>query len=201
MQNRTAIFLLLISVCLGACRQKNTDTEGYIRYMLNQDNGLIQEKEVDGIVFRAQWMTPEMMALKEKKQLTVNEVAFKKMVEEYGTLKYVSLSITGREDEHIHSVLVKEQIDPDNTEAYMNMDAQSDLQLVYGSDTAQCVLYSFSKTYGLAKQFSIAAAFEVKESKHTKDYTLEWNATVLNRGLLKFKFYNKDIQNIPHLNI
>lgn len=201
MGNRIWFWMMLFVVVMSSCRTRTTDPVGYMKYVTNQKNGLLQEKEIDGMNFKVQWMTPEMMALNELKKTEVGKSEWQKIIKEYEGMQYCKLTIEGKNDEHIHAVLASESIDGEEIEAYLNLDAQKSIFLTSGEDTSRCALYSFSKTYGLAKRFEIATGFESNIGKENDDYVFELDASFLERGLVKFRFSKADIRNIPSLNI
>ncbi len=173
---------------------------GYVKYMNNQNSGLIQEKEVDGLVFKVRYLTPELMALNDLKTITPAESDFNARLKEYAGLDYYNVTVgSKRADGHVLAVLEDEGIDPVKAEDFLNFNMQANIQSVEGADTGKCVLYLLSKTYGLSKEYNIQAGLDVGKHSTINDKTFEMNTDLLNRGLLKFRFKQEDIDRIPSL--
>lgn len=189
------LFLLL----LVGCNKKTATVEGYVRYMNDTDNGLVQQKEIDAMVFEARYKTPELMALSEIKKTEIKPEEWESVLGEYQGLTYCVMTISAADDNHIYQFLRNEGVDEQRVEAYLNFEAQKDFCMVEGEDTAKCVLYTCSKTYGLAKQFSLALAFDDENIPEGRDKVLEFNAGFLGRGLLKFRYGKSDLSRIPKI--
>ena len=201
MGNKIWLWTGMILLTVSSCRTKTTGIVGYMKYMTNPKNGLVLEKEIDGMDFKVQWMTPDLMALNELKKTRIDQKEWEKTKKEYEGLLYCQLTIKGMNGQHIHALLSSENMDIESVEAYLNLNAQKDIYLTSGEDTSACVLYSFSKTYGLAKQFDIATGFDNKIGNEKEDYVFEFDASFLERGLVKFRFKREDIVNTPILTI
>jgi hypothetical protein len=199
MRNSSRVGVIWLFVLFYACAEKEADPESYRSYLTDEKNGLVQEKEVDGLIFKAQWLTPEMMALNEMKATNDKNTGWDKLMSEYQGLAYLRLSIYGNEVGNVHAALAKDGLDVETIEAYLNFDAERDVSLLCGKDTMRAVLYNFSKTYGLARQLDLATGFDLANTDTTADITLDWNTSVMNCGLLKFRFLRKDIDRIPNL--
>lgn len=196
---RWCIVLMVLLEMFG-CNIREVGVHDYLNYMNNKKNGLIQTKEVDGLVFEVRYLTPELMSLNELKTENVEKGKFRKTLKEYEGLNYYKIKISGNEEgKHVYNVLKDEGIDPIEVEAELNFDMQQNIYTVQGSDTGACVLYVFSKTYGLAKTYDMQIGVERKDSLNKNDAVVEINSGILKRGLLKFRFSNTDIQNIPLL--
>ncbi|MFM2305512.1 MAG: hypothetical protein RLZZ367_181 [Bacteroidota bacterium] len=200
MQNKLYLAILLLCLLFAGCGRKTAGVAAYVQYLNKPDNGLVQQKEIDGLVFKAQLLTPELMALNEIKKTEIENAEWQRVYPQYKGLMYYKITIADEHGGHIYAALHRDGYDGNDIEAHLNFGGQKDLLVVSNTDTAACVLYSLSKTYGLAKQLDMAAAFENK-AKPGNDYVLEFNAGFLNRGMLKFRFKRTDIDNIPALTI
>lgn len=195
---RISLILLIVFLITG-CTQKKVGTKAYLKYIADDGNGLIKSKEIDGMIVEVKYLTPEAMALNEIQDLSVNKQRFDKVLSEYKGFDYFNIAIRAKKERHIYELLNSEGISEQPIEEYLNYKAQPDLYLVTGSDTAKCTLYSYSQTYALAKQFDIATGFVNIDSSGTNNKVLEFNATMFNRGLMKFVFDRNDINNVPAL--
>lgn len=183
---------------ISGCQKHTAGIKDYIRYMNNPKNGLVQEKEIDGMVFKVRYLTPELMALNELKSVNVNAVTWQKTLKQYDGLVYGKITVAAKGGEHILKLLNDQEIDGDGVDEYLNYKAQNDIMMLDGKDTAGCVLYNYSKTYGLARQLDLAVGFNAANTLKG-DRVIEFNPELLQRGLLKFRFKQGDIDNIPRL--
>lgn len=194
-------FLWVCGVLLSSCEKKALNAAEYRAYFQDSGNGLVQEKEIDRLVFRSHFLTPQVMAVNEAHALGTGSQSIQVLTDEYSGLTYFNLTVAGGGTEHVHSVLAREGFNIEETEAYLNFDGQKDITLLAGQDTFPCVLYNFSKTYGLAKQLNLSVAFDLPDNHQADDLTIDWNASVFNRGLIKLRFDKNDIVNIPNIKL
>jgi hypothetical protein len=198
-QNRSVVYLLGLMLLIAGCEKSTVSVNEYIEYMHDKEMGLIQTKEMDGLVIKVRYLTPELMALNELKSISVSREVFDSTLNGYQGLKYYSMSMMPSNGGHVYGFLKDEGISAEDIEAHLNFDGQADYKLISGKDTAKCVLYTFAKTYGLAKQFDVVLGFDVKSSPGGEDIMLEMDASFLGRGLLKFRYERDDINGIPSI--
>jgi hypothetical protein len=192
-------FLLMLATLFAACSKKKVDVPGYLKYMSNPDNGFIQKKEIDGLLFEVRYVTPEYLALAEIRDERVSQYEFDTLLKAYQGLNYYHIKISDIDGGYVYNVLRNEGIEPLQVEDAMNFGAQQNILEIQGVDTAECVLYQMSKTYGLSKTYDLEVA--VNSGKVNSDVVLEFNTGILNRGLLKFKFDKNTFERIPLLNL
>lgn len=174
-------------------------TKAYVKYINDPDNGFVQKKEVDGLLFEVKYVTPQYLALAELAGKDIAKSEFDTLLTSYTGLNYYRIKISDVSGEYVYNVLRNEGIEPLKAEEALNFSMQQNIIEVQGADTFDCVLYQISKTYGLSKTYDMEVA--VSSGVITNDVVLEINTGVLNRGLLKFKF-DKDVLNrIPLLTL
>jgi hypothetical protein len=178
--SRAFAVVLVIGCMLCACSKRTAGVKDYLKYVNSDKSGLVQTKEMDGMFFRLKYMPPEWMALNELKKTSIDIEQWNQTLEEYQGLAYCKMTISCKDDEHIYSFLRGEGMDEQDVEAYFNYNAQHDFFMVSDADTSKCVLYSFSKTYGLASQFDIALAFEPAKDATAGDKVIEFDASLFN---------------------
>lgn len=189
-------------LCLfSQCNESVLSVKDYVAYMNNPKNGLVIQKEVDGVMFKLSYITPELMALNELKKVNISAKEWDEKLAEYKGMMYANLSISAVTDDHVYTTLGREGLSEDEIDFNYNLNAESDFMLLRNADTVKCVLYSFSKTYGLAKTIDLALGFDATSEDNSGDKVVEYNAEFLNRGLLKFRFKQSDLANIPSVKI
>jgi hypothetical protein len=200
-RNRLLVLVVFGITTLASCGKRSAGVQDYLGYVSDPKNGLVQEKEIDGLVFELKYQPPQYMALNELKQVEIQDDVWDSTLQEYAGLEYCKLTVRCKDCEHVYSLLQQEEIDIEGVEAHLNFDGQRDFLLIQAQDTSKCNLYSFSKTYGLGKQLEIALAFEPGKGKSDGDRTVAFDASVFNRGVVKFRFKKDDLENIPTLTL
>ena len=199
-RNAVFFFLLIVFSSMGSCRMKTAKPKEYLHYIQSKSSGLVQEKEIDKIVFEVRYLTPEAMALNELKSLTPEKKEFKKALKEYEGLNYYQMKIRSKDpDGHIFNTLKAQGFSSEDIERHLRFEAQNKISVEEGKDTCSVLLYSFSETYGLSKDLVVALGTENKDTMKIHDKTFDFDADILNRGLLKFKFNRSDLNKIPKL--
>lgn len=193
----SSVFALIFLLASGCNGRGSTDPQGYIKYIHNSKNGMIQEKNMENIKFGALYLTPEAMTLMELKG-NASKDTFTKLLPGYQGLQYVRFNVQPVGDGHIYNSIRQNENDPSDVESYLNLDAQKDFFMVSGNDTSRCVLYSFSKTYGLSVNWEIMLGFEKKDS--TDDIYLKYDDKISGSGLLSFCYKRKDVLALPLIN-
>lgn len=190
--------LVILLICLSGCSgHKVTSAQGYLKYLFNKKNGMVQDKSIDALKYEAIYMTPEAMTLGELKD-NVTQAKYMKLLPEYNGMQYVRFSIKANKLEHVFNAVKEEGKDPDRIEEYLNLQAQEDFMLISGGDTSRCGLYSFSRTYGLGHDWQLLLGFEKKDT--TGDVYLQYNDMVADNGTLSFKIKRDDIKKLPTIN-
>lgn len=199
---RLLLFLLLgvTSLLLWSCnnRPKDANTTDYLAYIRDDKNGLIRKKEIGDMEYEIRYLTPEAMALAELKDISAPVFMLDSTIKTYGQLAYFRVNI-GSKQGHLFNTLKAAAINPDEAESYLNFDAEKDFQLSAGTDTSSCVLYSFSRSYGLSNAWQLMLAFDVSERNRKQDLVLTYEDHITGSGILNFRFSGADINNVPKL--
>lgn len=188
------VLVVLIFLTGGCSGRGSTDPAGYIKYMHNPKNGMIQEKTLGSIKYGAMYLTPEAMTLMELKD-SATQKSFGNLLPQYQGLQYVRFNIQPFGKGHIYNSVRQSDEDPGDIERYLNQDAQKDFFIVSGKDTSKCVLYAFSKTFGLGVNWEMMLGFEKKDT--VDDIYLKFDDKVTDSGLLSFRYKRKDVLTLP----
>ena len=198
----TVVAVFITSCCTGCNGVKVLMPDDYLKWMNDPSNGMVKQKEINGLMYEVKYLTPEVMALNELRKTNVGKEEFQNIRKQYGNMNYFRLRIYDKGGGHIYNYLRKKRVDPDEVEAYYNYSAQKDWIVISGSiDTAKCTLFTFAKTYGASVEFDFEMGYINRDSLRKGDMSLEYDDRVLNNGTLKFLFSSKDLQKIPQIKI
>jgi len=173
----------------------------YLKWMSDSNNGMVKQKEINGLIYEVKYLTPESMALNELRTTDPGKENFEKVEKRYKGMDYFIIRLFDKSGSHIHNYLQKEGRDPDAVEAYLNYSAEKDWQMLSGNDTTKCALFTFSKTYGVSNEFACEMAYAADSARRGNDITVEWNDRALDNGTLKFLFSAKDLDRIPQIRL
>ncbi len=201
LQSKTTIIIIMVVFFIGCGGKKNLYPSQYLRWMNTESNGLVNKKEVDGLIYEMEYVSPEWMTLNELKTTQPVKADYERARKRYGQMEYVLFKIYDKPGTGVRSLLEKRGIDPDQVEYYFNYQAAHDFRMIAGKDTFPSALYAFSKTYGVSKEFAFEMAFAVPDSDRTNDNRVEWSDGAMGNGLMKFGFSSSDIKNIPGLKL
>jgi len=202
---KSCCFLLLTTqlFLLCGCRERVLSPKAYIKYMTDSKHNATKQKSMDKLKYTVHYMTPEMMALREIRDLSfLDSKLFDSLKNEYTGLCYFDMRVESSEDgEHIYNALDKTKQEVANAEWYMSFDMGKDFMLVSGNDTVSSALYHFNSTTGLSKVYDYSLAFNRKKGTEQKDLILVYEDKIFGDGLLKFHFSAAEIQSLPKLKL
>jgi hypothetical protein len=188
-------FLLLITSCEGGLRP--------IEYKkaIEEDKNLIKVREIGTWTFDLKYVPTDYLILKNANGQIIDRQWLSKQQIEKGNLQYFEMRISsndGKSDALAAEVSSKEDyFDRIN---YLSFEIQRDVNGQVNGREIPCVLSHFDRTYGLGKDIVLALAFPV-DLVSADDFTIQFNATKFNSGLLKFHYDTKDIKGITPLKI
>jgi hypothetical protein len=205
MKDLNKVVLLFIAASLMCCNSKQTlNREAYIRWMNDPECPLKNEKQIGDYTFIAQYKPIDLVALGEFSiEDLPNGVAFDSIKKEFEGMQYFVLKIgVSDASKDMLSFGISNQQEYYNRVEYFATHAQQDLYLVEGTDTLPCRLYHFERTYGVSPFNNLLIGFENNmEADNVKTKRLHFNDQALGHGMLQFNFSEKDLKNIPQLEL
>lgn len=190
-----AIVLIIASSCANIVKP-----DKMVEFVENPENGLFAEKEMQGVQYRTHFRPVEYMASAEflkKPEKTISEI-----INEVSGLQYFSFEISNKENKG--DVLKKNVTSMDEyfqRIEYFSYMAQNDFTLVDGSDTLDCVLYHYERSYNLTPSHRLLLAFPAKKADDSgkQDKILSYNDQVFGSGRINLCITADNIQKIPKL--
>jgi hypothetical protein len=184
-----------LTSCVGG--KADLDKQAYVNWVLNPNNGLVKEKQIGEYGLELQYRPLELIVLTENNGVQVDVMELR--CEELSVSQYFNLKLKSKDP----LLKVMDIGNQDEQDYYAKLDyftngIQADLKLIDGSDTLNCMISVFERTYDLAPYVTFALAFDNK-GQNTGDKTLYFNGDKLGLGPVYLKIEGEEIKNTPNL--
>lgn len=206
--------IILPCLFIGCSGYPALDREDYVKYVTNEDNGILATKEINGINYQLQYEPINLKVLKKVKNRAVTVDQYKLEVENFKGSQYFIFKIALKNFQgDLLKYEVKDQSDYSNRVNYFSFQMQHDFYLLEGEDSLKCNLFHFERTYGVSPFCTFVLGFDSRDDileiprsltykeNIKNDKILIYNDQVFGVGTLKFKIKAIDINNIPELTI
>lgn len=185
----------------AACTNGKVTPEEYILWTADPSNGLIQETNIGEFKFIVEYQPSEKFALREllEDPDKIDVTRFDSIKREYEGSVYFLVKIgsaDGSNDDFMKKGITSEREYFDRMQ-YFNSEVSNDIILVNGSDTLNCLMHHFERSYSLTSFNTLLLAFE--NTNKVNDLTLIINDQVLGVGKLKFFIAQQTLTRIPHI--
>ncbi|PCI97037.1 MAG: hypothetical protein COB15_08720 [Flavobacteriales bacterium] len=202
-------FLFFIVACNG---ESSLNKEDYVHYVTNEDNGLLNTKEINDIEFHLQYEPINYKVLKKVKNRLITPKQYREDVERFKGGQYFIFKIALKDKQgDLLKYEAKNQEEYADRVQYFSSRMQNDFYLLDGKDSLKCNLFHFERTYGVSPFSTFVLGFdsnnELKEVGNTvkeivkDDKVLVYDDKAFGVGPIKYKIRAKDINNIPELTI
>ncbi|HEY1039938.1 MAG TPA: hypothetical protein VGF30_11060 [Bacteroidia bacterium] len=184
MKTKYWFILVIVGVVFQSCKR---DCNEYINAVESKENGLLQEKEINGIIYSIQYQPVDYILYNEFKTCDLNVPAIQKRKEELGNLLYFELKIKAKDNT---DVLMKNLDNKDqyyDRLNYCSFDMQDDFSVINGGDTVISSLYHFQNNYGLHSHVSFMLAFD-KAKQATDVCKMYYKDYAFGNGAILFEF-------------
>lgn len=199
--------MIFTTLLISSCNQSIDDINAYMKYLSDEDNGLVKEKSVGGIQMKVKYLPKDYLAyndLKTNKNITstlidsvketyANSITFMMIM---GPDKHESFDITrvGVNDYQEFAQRLEE----------MNFNMKQYVQLKVGDKTFAPELAQMESTYGLEQSRKIVFVFNAIDEEGNKiltgdDAQFVYTDELFNTGINKFKFNVDAIEALPVL--
>jgi hypothetical protein len=177
-------------------------------YLDDPDNGLKKKKSVGDMHVSLTFLPCELLAFQEMDKMTSSHTIelFDSLKQTYENQLTFKLSFSAGDEENDQNVInagIQSYVDYSDRIKQLSFGIENDIKLVVDSAIYYPVLTKLEDTYELKKEKDIIVVFSPKENpdefKTTSNFKLSYFDREFGMGLLKFKFSNKDIRNLPEL--
>lgn len=202
-KNKVTLFLFTLIVFFQGCRQgRSSLTEAeYIRYINEEENGFIRNKEVNGISYEIRLNSPELMALKQNHFASVPRKTIAQEIKKYEDALYFDLIIKDTKSsikvkEFVYEYTLKSQL-----LSYINTEFQKDMRLVEGEDTISCAVMHMEPLSKLRPELRFSLSFRKNLQAAKQDLQFVLTDEIFKNGPVKFSFDETDLNYLPTLKL
>lgn len=209
------LVLVLFSIYLGSCTGKGSiGPQDYIGWIGDPENGLIVEKEIGELVYKAKYCPYDyeiLRTMKNSGEEINSDTYHTKLSSGVGSQKFVIEIKNANEEGDVLASGAKSDDEYRQRIVYLSYNVGNDIILIDGPDTLLCKLAQFEQMYKSAPYVRINAVFEMPTEQasqfqlglrpESNDKTLIFNDVVWGNGIVKLRISADDLNNIPELEI
>ena len=196
---KVPIILILVVIIGSACNKTLTPKE-LISYVNNPDNGLVHEKEINGIKLKLAYKPHQLLAFQEIMAIdSLTKVKEREITKRYNQQHYFVLSISQGGKEILSSAADRQRFSQLVSQFAFGMGQKITLTTAE-NDTLTLLDFHYPRMYGMAPSTDILFVFE-KEKQKTKSLIFYIDEFGLRTGNTRFKIHTQDIHKINNTNI
>lgn len=169
----------------------------YTNWVETEENGLVNARQMEDIVFTVHYLSKEEMALRETGGDTTGG-AWQAAMDAKGNMQYYKLVFRLAEgNQDVLRYDLRDETEYFSRSNYLAFGIEKDVYLLCGDERLPCRLHQFTPMYGIAPQAEVVFAFDETDPEHTKNRTLVIEDQLFGSGILQFEFTAENIKNIP----
>lgn len=193
------LLFLFLMVAFFSCKKESLSRDAYVKYVTDEDNGLIKKQEFDGITVELLYQPLEYIYLKERKDSIISTIDFENWKKEKSQYEFYILRLRSTKTNEIAQHNASNFGDYAQVLDYFVADFQNDIVKVSGKDTLTCLLYHYERNFGISANNNFSLVFS--KDKQSIDKTVIVDLGIYDLGNVKFRFNKEDIDNLPKLAI
>jgi hypothetical protein len=191
-------FMGFVLIMLGCNKQEVLNGNDYVHYVENENNALMNKKEIQGLNFQLQYCTTEYLLLKEYKTDHIAEKVIEERKKQNDSLVFFKLRISAKGESDVMNYNIHATDDYYARVQYLSYGFEENIALLNGNDTIFPAVFHFERTYGVAPFADFIMAFNTY-IKEDDQFQVLIDDKAFDTGILKFTYNNKDIHSIPKL--
>lgn len=172
----------------------------YVQFVRSEEGGLKQFVKKGNFTFEIQFKPLDYVALMEQKDKATFATISKRKKELNG-LQYYNIKIQSNHGENVLKSGISEEKEYYNRLNYLSTFLKQDVRIIQGTDTLKPVLYLFERNYGLAPFCNSVIAFQEPDSAYINKKNIIINERAFIKEELRFTIEEKDLKNIPTLEL
>lgn len=198
--------ILLLTVSLWSCSESLSPSQ-YISWVNNPENGLVSNKSIGNFQFDLQYRPGPYLTLMELGNTEFSDEEYKSTLHHFDDQYQFLLRIKlNNGNNNWLDSLADNFENKEEKIKYLSFFMQDDIKLIKNNDTVDCKLYHFERNYGISPYGTFLLEFpDSKKNKqeNNNDGILQilFDDFAFSDSTLIFKFFNKDINNIPTLKL
>lgn len=196
---RPYVFLLGAVALLSGCSRGPLAPRDYLKWLADEDHGLVQERSFDDLSLRLEYRPAEQMALQEK-GLDATAAELAPAIAARKGAHYFNLRMRSLKTSDLLTARAQDEDDYFRRQYYFSSLVENDLSLVIGEDTLPCSLVHFERTYGAVPFNNLVMSFvDDHEDPLREDVRLLYDDHAFDLGKVEFTIRKEDLQRIPAL--
>ena len=193
-----SIALFALAGCLSCGKSHSpvvSSAQEYAEWINQEENGFIQQKEVNGMVIQVKYVPATYLALKDFELRQNKNQTLDSLLKAYKYSTTFLFDFLPKDSQNGQDIMyrdVKDYKEYVERSMTLNFDLESKIELKTDKGVYRPVLSSLENTYGLSKGRRVYLVFTGKEKKdellNAKFYDLVYTDDIYNLGILHFNF-------------
>ena len=184
---------------LLSCSRQELPPVEYVNWIKNAENGLRKSKEIDNYIIDVQYKPVDYVIANELRKETITKEEYQQKLQEFKGMDYFTLKLDVKNTPlSVMKYGLQDEAQYQQRVQYFSFDMQRDIKLVSDNDTIPCSLYHFERSYDLGKHRNFVLGFaKSKTAEAATDKMLVMDYTEFGLGIIKIKFDEDDLEDIP----
>ncbi|MCU0436195.1 MAG: hypothetical protein MUC87_22250 [Bacteroidia bacterium] len=197
----TALPAVVLKTCSTSAVPELSPAE-YISWVEDAENGLHQEKTIGALRFSMQYKPADYVVLQDVKRTNFSSPEWDSLTKEVSDMQYYTLQIGTADGKDITRFNLGNDQEYYARQEYLSAGMQKDIQLVDGTDTLNCLMYHYERTYGISPDAKVVLAFDNKAPKTAlQNKTLILNDNHFGTGIIMLSIDAGSLRSIPQLTL
>lgn len=175
----------------------------FVSWVKNPEHGLVKTRKINDIQISLTYLPPAYMVCNDLKKDEISEEELAQLSAQYEDFEYYLLKIEALESGlELAKYQVANQQEYEGRIKYYSFNMQNDLmaKTTEGKEVP-CELYHFERTYNITPYSSFLIGFAKEYMKGVKERTIILDEKIFNKGIVKFKWTNSEMNNIPQVEL
>ena len=191
--------LIIVVLFFTQCSNKdNLNKEEYLKYVIDESNGLKNRKTIGGINYTLQYLPSKFMVLTNEENIIVDSIVGKE--EQYSELEYFKLTIEEeKKEEKSRFLFLKSPAEYNRLLQYANTQLNSAIELNVDKEKYNCVMSYAEVGYKVTPKIIFLMAFN--KPKQINDFKVSFKDEIFGNGIINFLMQRKDLEKLRIIKI
>ena len=203
---KTAVLAIAILSVFTGCNSRELDPDSYMTYYEKNHGSLIKSKELDELVFEADLIPHDVLALRELNTDNNGRIDKSQFAAAYGNYKnawYFGFRIKASETGGSLKKIIHSKENNAKIRQYMASAIKEDFSIEIDSKKINCGLINVETDLSMQDAFLFIMSFDKPASAAYpgKDITLIYKDNIFQNGILKFRFSSEQLNDFPKIKV
>lgn len=193
----TLAIIFASATIFASCATSSVRPEGYLDWYKQHSEDFVSRKSVGPFGFQLTYLPAELLVMQEHGSEIAESPQWDSLVADRGDFDYYSLRLVSKES---NIPILKHPAwnidDYQERVQYMAFTMQKNIKMLHGSDTAQCALYHFERSYDVTPFSTLMLAFPRTSEASA---TLLYDDQVLGLGPVMMPAHKPTPESLPEL--